>query len=151
MLQWLNYVSKWIPVITTKCSFGISQCFNLFSLPRFWISLENFRHPQYNKTFKALGPIHTERRRWRLRMGMGMGPIPRVNASVNADADADGTHVFVVGAGSVCPGECLPGVSGRHPPVDRMTDTCKALPCPNYVADGNKKTCFLIRLNFSGK
>ena len=73
--------------------------------PRFWISLENFCHPQYNKTFKALGPIHTERKRWRLRMGMGMGPIPRVNASVNADADADGTHVSVVGAGSVCPGE----------------------------------------------
>ena len=61
--------------------------------------------------------------------------------------------------GGVCPGGCLPreclprgmcvckgvwGVAdtlpqtrGRHPPVDRMTDRCKTLPCRNFVAGGN--------------
>ena len=56
-----------------------------------------------------------------------------------------------VSAWGMClPRMCLPdgmgwgvsvqGVSGRHtpPPVDRMTDTCKTLPCRNYAADGNK-------------
>ena len=39
---------------------------------------------------------------------------------------------------------CLPmglsaqGLSVRAPPMDRMTDPCKTLPCRNYVADGNK-------------
>ena len=37
--------------------------------------------------------------------------------------------------GGVCPGECLPAII---PPVDRMTDTCKTLPCRNYVADDKK-------------
>ena len=32
----------------------------------------------------------------------------------------------------VCPGE----VSARHPPVDRMTNTCKNITLRNYVADG---------------
>ena len=30
-----------------------------------------------------------------------------------------------------------PGGSGRHTPLDRMTDACEILPCRNYVADGN--------------
>ena len=36
-------------------------------------------------------------------------------------------------------GGCLPRrcVWLPHPCVDRMTDTCKTLPCRNYVADGN--------------
>ena len=33
---------------------------------------------------------------------------------------------------------CLPTgrASGRHPPVERMTDRCKTLPCRNFVAGG---------------
>ena len=34
------------------------------------------------------------------------------------------------------------GVSARPPPVSRITDRCKTLPCRNYVADGNN---FLFR------
>ena len=36
---------------------------------------------------------------------------------------------------------CLPevGLSGRHPPVNRMTDACETLPCRNYVADGKNE------------
>ena len=46
----------------------------------------------------------------------------------------------------VCPGVrgglsrgCLPKcmLGYTPPPVDRMTDRCKTLPCRNYVADGN--------------
>ena len=45
--------------------------------------------------------------------------------------------------GGCLPRGCLPrGVSARRgvsdtPPVDRMTDTCKNITSPNYVADGN--------------
>ena len=40
-------------------------------------------------------------------------------------------------------GGCLPGgyipacIGADTPPVNRMTDRCKTLPCRNYVADGN--------------
>ena len=45
--------------------------------------------------------------------------------------------------GVVCPGVCVcPGGVSQHalrqtpPPVNRMADRCKTLPCRNFVADG---------------
>ena len=45
--------------------------------------------------------------------------------------------------GGVClRGVCLPGgVTDTIAPVDKMTDTCKTLPCRNYVGDGNYGEC----------
>ena len=40
--------------------------------------------------------------------------------------------------GGVCSGGVYPSMHwGRHPPVDRITDACKTLPWPNFVAAGN--------------
>ena len=42
------------------------------------------------------------------------------------------------GGGGVCPGGVyFGGVPAVRPPVNRITDRLKALPCRNYVADGN--------------
>ena len=47
--------------------------------------------------------------------------------------------------GGVCPGGSAQGMAAHRgvwqtppPPVNRMTDRCKTLPCSNYVADGKK-------------
>ena len=43
------------------------------------------------------------------------------------------------------------GVSARQTsPVDRMTDTCKTLPCRNCVADGNNKNIPVSKRKFIG-
>ena len=63
--------------------------------------------------------------------------------------------VTVSGRGGSAQGGCLPkmgvcpgGVCQTHspPPVDRMTDRCKTLPCRNYVADGKNtiKNCISL-------
>ena len=54
------------------------------------------------------------------------------------------SHVYpsMQWAGAVCIPACTgqgvyPGMHwGRHPPVNRMTERCKTLPCCNYVVDG---------------
>ena len=71
--------------------------------------------------------------RWCLPRGGGVCPGEGVSAQ--------GRGCLPRGGG-VCPGEGVSarGVSGRHPPVNRMTDRqtpVKILNCRNFVADGN--------------